>query len=129
MPDFSARPWRDLAEAWGTTIGPIILVVFVAFIALAAARVFVHGVVKTLMEREASEGTAQELSAIEVKKRIDTIDTLAVNVLRFLIVAIAGLMVLDKLGANIGPAIAGLGSGGGSSLRAWSASRHWANTV
>src|SRR5439155_1707598 len=77
-----------------------------------AAPVFVHGVVKTLMEREASEGTAQELSAIEVKKRIDTIDTLAVNVLRFLIVAIAGLIVLDKLGANIGPAIAGLGIAG-----------------
>ena len=112
MPDFSTRPWRDLAEAWGTTIGPIILIVFVAFIALAAARVFVHGVVKTLMEREATEGTAQELSAIEVKKRIDTIDTLAVNVLRFLIVAIAGLIVLDKLGANIGPAIAGLGIAG-----------------
>lgn len=112
MPDFSTRPWRDLAEAWGTTIGPIILIVFVAFIALAAARVFVHGVVKTLMEREATEGTAQELSAIEVKKRIDTIETLGVNVFRFLIVAIALLIVLDKLGENIGPAVAGLGIAG-----------------
>jgi small-conductance mechanosensitive channel len=112
MPDFSTRPWRDLVQAWGTTIGPIVLIVVVAFIALAVARVFVHGVVRTLMEREATEGTAQELSAIEVKKRIDTIDTLAVNVIRFLIIAIAGLIVLDKLGANIGPAIAGLGIAG-----------------
>jgi moderate conductance mechanosensitive channel len=112
MPDFSNRPWSDLAEVWGTTIGPIVLIIVVAFVALAAARVFVHGVVKTLMEREATEGTAQELSAIEVKKRIDTIETLAVNVLRFLIVAIAVLIILDKLGENIGPAVAGLGIAG-----------------
>src|SRR5438128_8206986 len=59
-----------------------------------------------------SSDLAQELSAIEVKKRIDTIETLGVNVFRFLIVAIALLIVLDKLGENIGPAVAGLGIAG-----------------
>src|SRR5207247_188459 len=64
MPDFSTRPWRDLAEAWGTTIGPIILIVFVAFIALAAARLFVHGVVKTLIENHFSKGDVVRLAGV-----------------------------------------------------------------
>ena len=108
MPDFTRGPWRDVLM----TIGQITLVIVVALVALRLARVFVHGIVKALMEREATEGTAQELSAIEVKKRIDTIETLGVNVFRFLIVAIALLIVLDKLGENIGPAVAGLGIAG-----------------
>jgi small conductance mechanosensitive channel len=38
-----------------------------------------------------------------------TLDQLGSNVLRFFVVIIAGLMVLNSLGLNIGPAIAGLG--------------------
>ena len=55
------------------------------------------------------KGTAQELSAVELKKRMDTLDALATNVLQFFIVIIAGLMVLGRLGLDIGPAVAGLG--------------------
>ena len=40
------------------------------------ARLFVHGIVKALLDREATEGTAQELSAVELKKRMDTLDAL-----------------------------------------------------
>ena len=76
---------------------------------LRASRLFVHGIVKALMDREATEGTAQELSAVELKKRMDTLDGLGGNVIRFFIVVIAGLMVLRAFGLDIGPAIAGLG--------------------
>ena len=38
------------------------------------------------MDREATEGTAQELSAVELKKRMDTLDGLGGNVIRFFIV-------------------------------------------
>ncbi len=74
------------------------------------ARLFVHGIVKALLDREATEGTAQELSAVELKKRMDTLDEL-VGQRRSssFIVVIAGLMVLGRLGLDIGPAIAGLG--------------------
>jgi small conductance mechanosensitive channel len=61
------------------------------------------------MDREASEGTAQELSAVEVQKRIDTLDALGSNVLRFFVIVIAGLMILRTFGIDIAPAIAGLG--------------------
>src|SRR3954447_3740 len=109
MPDFRSQPWSTVVELVRDYAVPILLVVVVAFVLLRMSTVFVHGVVKTLLDREATEGTAQELSAIELQKRMDTLDTLGSNVLRFFIVIIAGLMVLRAVGLDIGPAIAGLG--------------------
>lgn len=88
---------------------PIVLILLVALVLVRASQLFVRGIVKTLMDREATEGTAQELSAVELKKRIDTIDNLGANVLRFFIIVIAGLMILRSFDLDIGPAIAGLG--------------------
>ena len=107
--DFDQPPWSDFTASFQEQVVPILLIVVVAVIAAWLAGMFVHGVVKALLDREATEGTAQELSAVELKKRMDTIDTLATAVIRFFIVVIAGLMVLDKLGLDIGPAVAGLG--------------------
>src|SRR5437016_11259100 len=103
MPDFTRGPWRDVLM----TIGQITLVIVVALVALRLARVFVHGIVKALLDREATEGTAQELSAIEVQKRIDTLDELGLRVIRAFVVMIAGVMVLGALDLDIGPAVAG----------------------
>jgi small-conductance mechanosensitive channel len=88
---------------------PIILIVLVAVILMRASRVFIHGIVKALLDREATEGTAQEVSAVELKKRMDTLDGLGGNVLQFFIVMIAGLMALRTFDLDIGPAIAGIG--------------------
>ncbi|HLX35504.1 MAG TPA: mechanosensitive ion channel family protein [Candidatus Limnocylindrales bacterium] len=88
---------------------PILLIVAIALVLLRAVHLFVRSVVKTLMDREATEGTAQELSAVELKKRIDTIDNLGTNVLQFVVIVIAGLMILRTFNLDIGPAIAGLG--------------------
>ena len=107
--DFSKPPWSTLVEIGKDNVIPIVLIVLVAFVMLRASRLFVHGIVKTLMDREATEGTAQELSAVELQKRMDTLDGLGGNVLRFFIVIIAGLMVLRTFDLDIGPAIAGLG--------------------
>ena len=62
-----------------TDLLPALLIVIAALIALRLARLFVHGIVKTLLDREATEGTAQELSAVELKKRMDTLDASATN--------------------------------------------------
>jgi small conductance mechanosensitive channel len=87
----------------------ILEIVIVAIIALRVSTLLVHGIVKALLDREATEGTAQELSAIEVQKRMDTLDELGSNVIRAFVVMIAGIMILDALDLNIGPAVAGLG--------------------
>jgi small-conductance mechanosensitive channel len=88
---------------------PVVLIIVAALVAVRLTRLFVHGIVKALMDREATEGTAQELSAVELKKRMDTLDTLGGNTLQFFIVVIAFLMILGHVGLDIGPAVAGLG--------------------
>jgi len=109
MPDFDKKPWSDVLAVVVQEVLPVVLIIIAAFIAVRLTRLFVHGIVKALMDREATEGTAQELSAVELKKRMDTLDTLGGNTLQFFIVVIAFLMSLGHLGLDIGPAVAGLG--------------------
>lgn len=90
-------------------VGPILLIVVIALVLIVIARHVVHGVVKTALDREVSEGTAQELSAVEVKKRMDTLDSLLTAAIRTFIAVVAIVMILGELGLNIGPAVAGLG--------------------
>ena len=109
MPDFSAPPWNEII-AWLRGDGfHIVLILVVGLVALRLARLAIHGIIKALLDREATEGTAQELSAIEVRKRMDTLDHLGGNVVGFLVFVIAALMILREFGLDIGPAVAGLG--------------------
>jgi len=109
MPDFDKKPWSTIVDVLRDDILPIALILVVTFVAIRLARLSVRGLVKALLDREASEGTAQELSAVELKKRMDTLDSLGGRTLQSFIVMIAGLMILGQLGLDIGPAIAGLG--------------------
>lgn len=88
---------------------PILLIVVVSFLLIRFARSAVHRIVKALLDREVSEGTAQELSAVEVKKRMDTLDDLGANTIQVFILLIALVMILGELKLDIGPAVAGLG--------------------
>lgn len=109
MPDLSEPPWSDIVALLRETFLPVLLIILVAVVAMRLAGMFVHGIVKTLLDREATVGTAQELSAVELKKRMDTLDDLGAHAIQAFIVVIAGLMVMAKLGLEIGPAVAGLG--------------------
>jgi small conductance mechanosensitive channel len=101
---------RDQLVAWfRDPVLPIVLIVVIALVVIRLARLFVHGVVKALLDRETTEGTAQELSAVEIRKRMDTLETLGTNVIRLFVFLIALVMILGELGLDIGPAIAGLG--------------------
>jgi small conductance mechanosensitive channel len=88
---------------------PILLIVVIALVVIRLASLFVRGLVKALLDREATEGTAQELSAVEIRKRMDTLETLGTNVIRLFVFLIALVMILGELGLDIGPAVAGLG--------------------
>jgi small conductance mechanosensitive channel len=109
MPDFATSPWNEIAAVLRGDGLPILVIIVVALLVLRFGRLAIHGIIQALLDREATEGTAQELSAIEVRKRIDTLDHLGGNVLRFFVVIIGGIMVLGRIGLDIGPAIAGLG--------------------
>ncbi|MFI5258437.1 MAG: mechanosensitive ion channel family protein [Candidatus Limnocylindrales bacterium] len=91
----------------------ILAIVVVSLIVMRLAHVFVRGTAAALLSREKREGSAQELTAVELKKRQDTIEALAINVVRLFVSIIAGLMILETgFGLDIGPAIAGLGIAG-----------------
>jgi small conductance mechanosensitive channel len=107
--DFSQSPWSDIGNTFRTDGAQVLVIVIAAAIVLVLGRSALHGIFKALLDREATEGTAQELSAIEVSKRLDTLDRLGRNVLRFVVIVIAGLMILTTVGIDIGPAVAGLG--------------------
>lgn len=88
-------------------------IIIVAVVVIRLAHVFVRGTARALLRRENVEGAARELTAVEIQKRQDTIEALAVNVIRFFVVVIAALMILEAaFGLDIGPAIAGLGIAG-----------------
>jgi small conductance mechanosensitive channel len=109
MPDLTESPWAEIIFFVRSDLLAILVIIVVAFVALRLADGFGRGVVKTLMDRETAEGTAQELCAVEVKKRIDTLSGLGSQIVRVFIIVVGGLMVLGTLGIDIGPAVAGLG--------------------
>ena len=88
---------------------PVLLIAVIALVLIALASRVIRGVIRAALDRETTEGTAQELSAVEVKKRMYTLDTLLTAIARAFIVIVALVMGLSQLGLNIGPAIAGLG--------------------
>jgi len=115
-PTVITPPWGGSPLHLGGAIqagAEALAIVLVAFVVIRLAHVFVRGTAGALLRRENVEGTARELTAVEIQKRQDTIEALAVNVIRFFIVVIAALMILEAaFGLDIGPAIAGLGIAG-----------------
>ncbi len=103
--DLLGGPPGDLAR----TLGYLLLLVVATLIALWVTERFFDRLVGALLDRETSEGTAQELSAIEVKKRRDTLRGLITATARALILVIAFVTGLNIVGLEIGPTIAGLG--------------------
>jgi small conductance mechanosensitive channel len=114
LPDGTS--WTVDSEAVGRvaqSILAILAILVVAAIVIRLAHVFVRGIARALLNRESTEGTATELTALELRKRQDTIEALGVNVIRFFVVVIAGLMILQAgFALDIGPAVAGLGIAG-----------------
>lgn len=97
MPSFDAQ-----------VAGAILLIVVLTVLAARGARLLVHGLVRAV-HAPAVKGSLHELTAAEIRRRQETIETLASRILQAFIVVIGSLMVLGKLGLDIGPAIAGLG--------------------
>jgi len=109
-------PWGGEAVDLGPSLSAgaaVVAILIVAAVVIRLAHIFVRGIARALLNRENLEGTAQDLSSVELKKRQDTIEALGVNVIRFFVVVVAGLMILEAgFKLDIGPAIAGLGIAG-----------------
>ena len=104
-------PWlQGLVDVGLVGLGAqLLLLLFATLIALRFAQVTVDAALDRLFEREVQEGTAQDVSAVELQRRRETLEGLVNRALRVIILIIAFLMVLQVLRLDIGPAIAGLG--------------------
>jgi small conductance mechanosensitive channel len=109
MPDFDKAPWPDIGRFLSGTAVPIGIVIIFSWAFLVLAGRFLDRLIRRLIDREAAEGTARELTAAEVERRIDTVSTLLDSLLRVLVGTIAVIMVLGKFNVDVGPAVAGLG--------------------
>lgn len=104
------RVISEQALPWLAQRGALLLLLLGAtLIALRFAHVTVSAALARLFEREVREGTAQDVAAVEVERRRETLEGLINRSLRLIILVIAFLMALNIVGFDIGPAIAGLG--------------------
>jgi moderate conductance mechanosensitive channel len=87
----------------------LLVLIVATVLALRFAHVTVNAALGRLFEREVQEGTAQDVAAVEMQRRRETIDGLVYRSLRVIIIIIAFVMGLGIVGFDIGPAIAGLG--------------------
>ena len=101
----------DLEPGVLTAVQILLIVVF-ALVATVGLRRGAGLAVRRVLDREADEGTASDLAAIEIEKRARTIEALAVRTGSLLILIVTVLTILQTLGINIGPAIAGFGIAG-----------------
>jgi small-conductance mechanosensitive channel len=99
-------PWLGTA----LTVGAIAVVAGLAFI--LSRRAIGIAVRELLERREAVEADLAPMTAVELERRIRTLQRLAVRIVGGLIVLIAALMALGEFEVDIGPAIAGLGVAG-----------------
>ena len=106
MPDLSID-WDAVSKSLTDSGLQIVLILVAAGLVLWLARPVVHRIVFSALDRRATEDTAQELSAVELRKRVETIEAFAVQVVSLLVVVGVFFLVLAVLGLL--PAIAGLG--------------------
>lgn len=106
MPDlFAGFDWTASVD----TVLRLVAVVIAALLALLFVGLTVRAALNRLFQREVEEGEAKDVSALELRRRRDTLEGLLNRALRVIIVVIAFLMVLQVFSLDIGPAIAGLG--------------------
>ena len=112
MPDLSGLMDDPTRLALIAIAIQLLLIVVATLVALRFARLTVRAALARLFAREAAEGTARDVDAVELARRHRTLDDLLYSALRVIIIAIAFLMALQVLRLDIGPAIAGLGIAG-----------------
>jgi len=107
MPDLTGIDWDAIWTALSRSGVQVILILVGAGIVTVLARPIVHRVVFSALDRRAVESTAQELSAVELRKRVETIEAFVNGIVRLLVLFGVAFLVLAVLGLL--PAIAGLG--------------------
>ncbi len=107
MLKLNGQTLQELGD-WLASHGLVILVIVLgAFVVVWFGRRLIRRLVERSLSRQATDTTVQELSAVEVKKRIDTLEALATRILRIVVIVLAAFLIFSAL--DLLPALAGLG--------------------
>jgi moderate conductance mechanosensitive channel len=85
----------------------IIAIIVAGLLVQRFARAPIRRVLQRVFEGQTQPGSTERLTAAEVTKRVDTVETLAMSTIRFVVLLLVVILVLGVL--NLGPVIAGLG--------------------
>ncbi len=94
---------------WAAQILQLAAIALVAAVAFMALRSATRLAVGHLLERRAGDISDNPLVAVELERRVRTIERLTLRSAGVVIVVIATLMALSTFSIDIGPAVAGLG--------------------
>ncbi len=86
---------------------PILIVLLIGLLVLRFARRPIRALLHRVFERQVQPVTGDRLSPADVKKRVDTVETLAVSTLRLVVGALVVIVILALL--DLGPIIAAFG--------------------
>ena len=85
----------------------IILIIVAGLLVLRFARAPIRRVLQRVFTGQTQPGSTEKLTPTDVQKRVDTVETLAMSTIRFVVLVLVVILVLGVL--NLGPVIAGLG--------------------
>jgi len=98
MPNLTRLDLDALLAEFGGRLLAVAVIVVAAVAVDRLGRILIHHAVVRALDRPAADNTAAELSAMERRKRVETLDTFFVKLLRFAVLAAAVLLVLNALG-------------------------------
>jgi small conductance mechanosensitive channel len=86
---------------------PIFIVLLIGLVILRLARAPIRRLLQGIFERQVQPITGERLSAVDVKKRVDTVETLALSSLRLVVGGLVVVIILAFL--DLGPIVAAFG--------------------
>jgi small conductance mechanosensitive channel len=86
---------------------PIFIVLLIGLVVLRLARAPIRRLLQRIFERQVQPISGERLSGLDVKKRVDTVETLALSSLRFVVGALVVVIILAFL--DLGPIVAAFG--------------------
>ncbi len=95
--------------ALGRVLFWLVVILVLAIVALRVLPALATALVDRAMERPEAEDTRGQLTVLEYEKRRRTLHSLARNLIRAVVLAVATLAILGVFEIDLGPAIAGLG--------------------
>jgi small conductance mechanosensitive channel len=100
-------PYDQIETALLEAAGPIILVVVVALLVLRFARPVIRRILRGVLQSETLSASAAHMTTADLVKRVNTLETLGVSAIRFVVVVLVVALVLAAL--NLGWVVGAMG--------------------